>query len=547
MMQRIIDRVNQLDPWIGVSIAIMTIYAAVIGMLQVQAGNLNTQYRAETQRYAIEAMRIRSVGETQSAFDTGAVSRMVDFIAQQRSLAESRNDTAIVEKMDVMRDALNNVSPILKPPYNALGDDAIAHYEVELYVRDAIRAEQYRAAYAPMDAGWDSKANTYVVHLTLLALVLALLGLGVVMHNIPRAMVLIMAGIITVITTGWVITTYLEPVATLNPAAIDAYTNAYTLAYEGKTDAALTGYADAIAKKPDYADAYYEQAMLQYGAEKYPDALKSLVNARKYGYEESSIDYIEGYIMMLQGDFAGAEAATNGWLTREPHSIAALGQQLAVAYARDNGAAATTIQAALINEMRTQVAAIRAKGDEPEDQQWVTMNENADVVNDVVLAAKQDATSSFGVLTLAPPTIAQAESAVQALRSAAITLEYDIKPSSGTATDIQVGVTDDQDVFTAQDTFPAADLATNPLTLQLNAQKIATGAHVLVRFYVDGNEDASLRYVSEWSGAADGLTTLAVPIDLGPAYVLPAGNYAVELYIDGVTQGKLIPFTVTEQ
>jgi hypothetical protein len=84
MMQRIIDRVNQLDPWIGVSIAIMTIYAAVIGMLQVHAGNLNTQYRAETQRYAIEAMRIRSVGETQSGFDTGAVDRMVDFIAQQR-------------------------------------------------------------------------------------------------------------------------------------------------------------------------------------------------------------------------------------------------------------------------------------------------------------------------------------------------------------------------------------------------------------------------------------------------------------------------------
>jgi hypothetical protein len=82
--------------------------------------------------------------------------------------------------------------------------------------------------------------------------------------------------------------------------------------------------------------------------------------------------------------------------------------------------------------------------------------------------------------------------------------------------------------------------------LQLNAQQIATGAHVLVRFYVDGSEDASLRYVGEWSGAADGPTTLAVPIDLGPAYVLPAGNYAVELYIDGTVQGGLIPFQVTE-
>ena len=546
MMQRIIDRVNQLDPWIGVSIAIMTIYAAVIGMLQVQAGNLNTQYRAETQRYAIEAMRIRSVGETQSAYDTGAVERMVDFIAQQRSLAESRNDTAIVDKMDIMRDALNNVSPILKPPYDAMGDDAVAHYEVELYLRDAIRAEQYRAAYAPMDAGWDSKANTYVVHLTLLALVLALLGLGVVMHNIPRAMVLIMAGIITIITTGWVITTYLEPVPTLNPAAIDAYTNAYSMAYEGKTEEALKGYADAIAKKPDYADAYYEQAWLLYGNQKYPDALKSLASARKYGYEESSIDYIEGYMMMLQGDFVAAEAATNAWLTREPHSIAALGQQVAIAYARDNVTAATTSQTTLIDEMRTQVATIRAKGDEPEDQLWITMNETADIVNDVVLASQQDDASSFAALTLAPATTAQAASAVQALRSVAITLEYNLKPASGKATDIQIGVTDDQDTFTPQAVFPANDLALNPLVLQLNAQQVTSGAHILVRFYVDGNEDESLRYVSEWSGAADGITTLAVPIDLGPAYVLPAGNYAAELYIDGVVQGALVPFQVTE-
>jgi hypothetical protein len=250
--------------------------------------------------------------------------------------------------------------------------------------------------------------------------------------------------------------------------------------------------------------------------------------------------------MMLQGDFGAAETATNAWLAREPRSIAALGQQVAVAFARDNAAAATTSQATLINEMNSQVAAIRAKGDEPEDLLWVTMNENADVVNDVVLATQQADMSSFGALTLAPATVTQAESAVQAIRSAAITLEYDLKPTSGKATDIQVGVTDDQEVFTAQDTFPADNLAISPLMLQLNAQQITPGAHVLVRFYVEGSEDESLRYVSEWSGATDGLTTLAVPIDLGPAYVLTAGNYAVELYIDGVVQGGLVPFQVTE-
>lgn len=546
MMQRIIDRVNQLDPWIGVSIAVMTIYAAIIGMLQVHAGNLNTQYRAETQRYAIEAMRIRSVGETQSGFDTGAVTRMVDFIAQQRDVAEARNDSAVVEKTDDMRDALNKVSPILQPPYDTLGDDAIPNYEVELYLRDAVRAEQYRAAYAPMDAGWDSKANTYVVHLTLLALVLALLGLGVVMHDIPRAMVLTMSVIIATVTTGWVTTTYAEPVPTINPAAIEAYTNAYSMAHIGKTEEALTSYADAITKKPDYADAYYEQALLLYGNQKYPEALASLANARKYGYNESSIDYIEGYIMMLQGDFAAAETATKGWLARESTSIAALGQQVAVQFGRDNPAAATQSQATLITEMRNQVAAIRAKGDEPDDQLWVIMDENAGVIADVGLAGQPDAESDFGSLKLSPDTTTQVTSAVQSLRSLAITLEYDIKTTGSKATDIQLGFTDDQELFTPQDTFAAEDVAFSPLVVQLNAQAVVPAAHVLVRFYVDGSEDESLRYVSTWDGASDGIATIAVPIDLGPAYVLPAGNYEAELYLDGVIQGTRLPFVVTE-
>jgi hypothetical protein len=271
-----------------------------------------------------------------------------------------------------------------------------------------------------------------------------------------------------------------------------------------------------------------------------------LANARKYGYDESSVDYIEGYIMMLQADFSAAETATNGWLSREPRSIAALGQQVAVQFARDNGSAAMTTQATLLNEMRTQVAAIRAKGDEPDDQLWVIMNETADIIDDVVLAGQQPDMSSFAALTLSPETITQATSAVQEIRSSAITLEYDIKSTSGKATDIQMGVTDDQDVFAPQDSFPAIDLATIPMVVQLNAQQIAPNAHVLVRFYVDGIEDESLRYVSAWSGESDGITTLAVPIDLGPSYVLPAGDYAAELYIDGAIQGSRMLFKVTE-
>jgi len=47
MMKRIIDRLNEFDGWIGVIIGIVTVFAGIVGTLQVHAGNLNTNYRAD--------------------------------------------------------------------------------------------------------------------------------------------------------------------------------------------------------------------------------------------------------------------------------------------------------------------------------------------------------------------------------------------------------------------------------------------------------------------------------------------------------------------
>jgi hypothetical protein len=52
-----------------------------------------------------------------------------------------------------------------------MGDKAAAAYEVDVYLRDATRAEQMRTFMQALDMAWDSKANTYIVHLTLLAVV----------------------------------------------------------------------------------------------------------------------------------------------------------------------------------------------------------------------------------------------------------------------------------------------------------------------------------------------------------------------------------------
>ncbi len=544
-MQKFIARLNESNAVIGITIAIITIYAALIGMLQMQASNLNTQYRADTQRYAIAAMRIRSVGETQATFDTGYIQRVNELLDQQEALATSQGDASIAGKIDALRDALTVVSPILQPPY-ADNDLAALQYDVDTYLKDAISAEQYLAASAPLDAVWDSKANTYVVHLTLLAVVLALLGLGVVMLDVPRLMVLSMAVVLTIVTLVWSIQTYLAPVPTINPKAIAAYTDAYTRAYVGDTAGALAKYDDAIRLDPDYASAYYERAWIYYADGKYPETLADLASARRTGFDSTSIDNLEGYVMMLQGNYAAAQTATSAWLSREPDNVVAIGQQAAIQYAMDTPDAANASVATLVATAQRMVQQLRANGGEPDEDLWYTLSDAADVIADVQVAATNAEASGFPPLTLTDTTIAAIDVAVAQIRSTAMTLEYNLTPGQASAQSLRFGVIGDDDTFVPQDAVASADVSTTPLALEFAAANTTPDTHVIVRIYLDGVEDTTLRYVTTWDDRGDGTVALIIPVDIGPLYTLQAGDYTAELYIDGVLQGQAIPFTLTE-
>lgn len=544
-MQKIIERLNAANAIIGIAIALITIYAALIGMLQMQASNLNTQYRADTQRYAITAMRIRSVGETQATFDTGYIQRVNELLDQQHALATTQGDAAIAAKIDALRDALTVVSPILQPPY-ADSDTGALQYDVDTYVKDAVNAEQYLAASAPLDAAWDSKANTYVVHLTLLAVVLALLGLGVVMVDVPRLLVVSMAVGLTVVTVVWSVRTYVEPVPTINAQAISAYTDAYTRAYVGDNAGALAKYDDAIRLNPDYADAYYERAWIYYADGKYAETLADLAAARRAGYDSTSIDNLEGYVMMLQGDYAAAQTATTAWLAREPDNLVALGQQAAIQYARDTPEAANASVTTLVETAQRTVQKTRADGGEPDDDVWYTISDAADVIADVQTAALDPAASGFPALTLSDATLTAIDAAVAQIRSTAMTLEYNLQPGQVTTQNLQFGVIGDNDTFVPQTSIAGADVTVTPLALAFDATNTTPDTQVIVRIYLDGVEDTTLRYVTTWDDRGDGSIALPIPVDIGPLYSLQAGDYTAELYIDGVLQGHALPFTLTE-
>jgi tetratricopeptide (TPR) repeat protein len=516
----------------------VTVFAGIVGTLQVHAGNLNTNYRAETQRYSLDAMRIRSVGETMVSANLDYAARVDELLTQQNDLAELTGQTDAVTTLSEARAELAIISPAYGEPYASMGDKAAAAYEVDVYLRDATRAEQMRTFMQALDMAWDSKANTYIVHLTLLAVVLGLLGLCLVMSDIPRLMIFSTAILMTLITLNWSIQNYSEPLPAYSPAAVDAYVKGYTLAYQDDAAGAIAAYDEAIAALPSYGDAHYERALVHYGQGNNDEALAGFAAARAAGYDVSSVDSWQSYLYLVVGDIAQARTITQAWVTREPASPTALGTMIAVTAAESDPAAVGAATKALRDSASASVAAIRASGNEPDEDFFYAIDEAADIITEL-----RDSEPIAGAPERSAEQAVAIDAAIVDVRSLATTLAFQLTPSAGTLQELVLG-TNDGDAFAASDTFDNMSFDGIPLTIEATATAVPQGAHVLVKFFSEGYEDESLRYISEWDQASDGVATIDVPIDLGPSYVLPEGNYAVEVYIDGTLQGARMEFVV---
>ncbi|MCX6019603.1 MAG: hypothetical protein NTZ50_14095 [Chloroflexi bacterium] len=490
-----IERVNQWDRQISISIAMLTVFAALLGYLQITAGNLNNQYRAESSRYAVDAMRLRSTGEARSSFEAGHMLRLAELITQQRALAQSNEDTATVQKLDAIAQSLKSLSPVLNDPYASMKDGAVERYEVDAYLVDAVRAEQMRAAVTALDQAWDAKANTYVVHLTLIAVVLALLGLSQAMANVPRLMVLVVSALMTLLTIGWTARTYLQPLPVLSKPAIDMYATAYGAAYQSHREEALKGYDEALNQLPTYADAHYERAMTLWLLDSNEEALLALSSARENGYDAASVDSMESYLLLTVGRVADAEVSAQKWVEREPENRDALGALLAAQIAHD---------------------------------QLEPAQESVEIKN----------------VKLSEGTVAAARDMVRALRSQAMRAAFALTSEPvGAMSEIVVGTLDESEAFAAMDKIAST---VQSIALQMKTDSVPADAHILVRIYQDGFENQALRYVTKWDGEPTGMKVLSVPIDIGAAYVLQTGMYEVEMYVNGVMQGERVRFEVTE-
>jgi hypothetical protein len=62
---------------------------------------------------------------------------------------------------------------------------------------------------------------------------------------------------------------------------------------------------------------------------------------------------------------------------------------------------------------------------------------------------------------------------------------------------------------------------------------MADGQEVLFKVYINGEEDPSWRVIFPWEAGAEGAYKKPLSLDYSDNFVLTAGYYTVEIYVDG--------------
>lgn len=530
---------------IAVLIAVVTLCAAILAYLQSDAGARDDRANRDNKRYALEAFgrQVSGNAEVNYAYNSAYQNwQELDLLAAS---AANQGDDAAARRYTTLRDQMLLVSPMLTAPYfdAATGEVDLPRYEADTYLVAVTALQEAFLASSTVKDAWDAKSNTYIVHLTLLAVALFLLGLSLVTNGRATRWIFTSVGsAIALVALLWAGQVYAQPVVDLRAQgnAIGDYAKGVGFAYQGKWAEAVTAFDAAIAAVPTYANALAQRAEAHSALGALDAAAADYEKAQAAGDQSGNTAGELAWIYYLQGRFADAIAMNRTALQASPGELwiqSDLALSLLAAGQSDQAKAEYGNGMKLATE---QVAAAKAAGAEPPSYLWWGLDDAADGLDNLIAVLDGDESAPpLDKLTDGDAMRTAATEIIAQIKSLAVALEYTGQPPTAPLTaqispfDFGEPIYDETGEVTDYTLIEAVPFGTQAVAVLFDYQGMKNGQEVLFKVYIDGEEDPSWRVIFPWEADAEGSYEKPLSLDYSDNFVLAAGYYTVEMYVDG--------------
>lgn len=533
----------------GILIALVTILTAVIGYLQNEAGSLDDRANRQAQEYAFQAMGQRISGAAEAGYARSDAYRAWDELNTLALAAENSGDPMAAERYWTVGERMTQLSPLLsdKTYFDpASGEPNVAKYEADTYLIEVTALAERSAAWFAVKQAWDEKANTYVVHLTILAVALFLLGLATTIGGRARWIFMAAGVVITLIATGWAVNIYLAPVQPVDNAAIDAYAQGVGLAYQGEREQAIKAFDEALNKDPGYANALFERGTAKSELGDFKAALADFEGAQKAGRNDASVGWNLAWLYYIQGDFERSIQVNRRTLAQNPDSLEArFDLALALLVSGQIDQAKAEYEQAL-NWAAEQVAKAEASNppqEPPASLRW-SFDEAAASLDGLLdrIEGFEDSwwpeTPPLDKISQPDQVYTAAEEIVAQIKGSSVALEYTGKPLTGklaaqitpfTFAEAQFDEAGEFVDYAPADFFPPG---TNEVLIVFDYEGMQDGQDVVWKVFHNGEEDVSWRTIEDWTLGEAGSAEFPLSYAYSNVYTLASGEYLVEMYVD---------------
>lgn len=528
---------------VTVLIATVALLGAIAAYLQSDAGNRADAAIRRAQLLAAEALGVQTTGEANVNYHYGGAAKTWEELSALATVAEEAGDDRAAARYTAIQGGLTQLSELLQPPYFDPENDAVpnvAAYQADQYVAKAATLSEASTIGGTLENAWAEKSDTYIIHLTLLATALALLGLSLTLSGRVRPLFVGVGSAITVVTIIWMGLVFSKAVPEIPQSAIDAYGRGVGASYKEDYTAAVAAFDEAIAAAPGYATALYERGGARFEQADLEGAARDYQAAQAAGKDDASVAWDLGYTYYLLGRFDDAIRSHRRALQLDPRRVYVQLDLAAALLASGKTDEALAEYQKAKDQISRQVAEAKAAGGEPPPSLLYYLDAGADDLEGLYYQLN-DQPRPYAA---APPKekIAGSEGMLQVvedqffdLKSLAVALEYTGKPPTGTVEAaveaFQFGVRTEDENFDVADTFPSE---TKDIWTIYSYDGMRDGQQVIWKVYVDGVEYPEYRTVTTWEGGESGETARPLTDDFafGSTYSFDPGEYAVEMYVD---------------